>query len=322
MPGLLVCGIEDRDDIAPVRVAKVLSDALDLGILLLHVADAPPGLVPVWPDTGRAQHRTVTSAQVADGEQLLEEVASRHGLRPADRRVVAGRCAAELAASAVAERATLLVVGCRRTGVVRRALRGTVAQRLASGAPCPVVVAPPALGEGVDWPHKPPGGPVSEPNLVCGVDGSEIADRAVALATSLADGLRARVVLAHVLDPGADVVVGPDGPLSMDFSPLFDSDVCVGLKLLQEALSRVSALVPAELRLLQGEVAEQLGALAISEGSELIVVGSRGRGALRSALLGSTSAKLAARAPVPVVIFPSALGRRNPGAGDELAWTA
>jgi nucleotide-binding universal stress UspA family protein len=299
MPGLLVCGIEDRDDIAPVRVAKVLSDALDLGILLLHVADAPPGLVPVWPDTGRAQHRTVTSAQVADGEQLLEEVASRHGLRPADRRVVAGRCAAELAASAVAERATLLVVGCRRTGVVRRALRGTVAQRLASGAPCPVVVAPPALGEGVDWPHKPPGGPVSEPNLVCGVDGSEIADRAVALATSLADGLRARVVLAHVLDPGADVVVGPDGPLSMDFSPLFDSDVCVGLKLLQE-----------------------LGALAISEGSELIVVGSRGRGALRSALLGSTSAKLAARAPVPVVIFPSALGRRNPGAGDELAWTA
>jgi nucleotide-binding universal stress UspA family protein len=321
MPGLLVCAVEERDDIAPARVAKVLGEALGLSILLLHVVDAPPGVVPVLPDPRRPKQGTVTGTLLAHGAELLDDIASRCGLSSAERRVVAGRSVAELAKSAEERHATLLVVGCRRTSIMRRVLRGTVAQQLASAAPCPVVVATPALGEGVDWPTKPLG-KATEPSLICGVDGSDVANRAVALAASLADGLGARLLLAHVLDPGADVGVAPHGSVAMDFSALLDSERRTGLRILQRALFRVPPPVPAELRLLQGEVAEQLTLLAASEGSELIVVGSRGRGALRSALLGSTSAKLAARAPIPVAICPSALGGRKSQPGDELARTA
>jgi nucleotide-binding universal stress UspA family protein len=318
MPGPVLCGIEDRDDIAPARVAKVLAAALKLPILLLHVADAPPSVLPLLPGPRRPKQGTVTGTLLAHGAELLDDVASRCALRSAERRVVAGRSVPELVTAAEARHATLLVVGCRGTGIVRRALRGTVSQRLAWAAPCPVVVAPPALAQGADWPAMPPG-TASDSNLVCGVDGSDVDDRAVALAAALADRLGARVLLTHVLPPSADFAVSPEDSVTMRFSSLLDSEVHAGRQILHRALFRVPPPISAELRLLQGEVAEQLVWLAASEGSELIVVGSAGRSALRSALLGSTSAKLATRSPVPVAIFPSTLGGRNPRPGCDLA---
>jgi nucleotide-binding universal stress UspA family protein len=62
-----------------------------------------------------------------------------------------------------------------------------------------------------------------------------------------------------------------------------------------------------ERRVTFGDPAEQLAALAADEQAELVVVTSRGRHGLRSALLGSVSSKLAATAPCPVVVVPARL---------------
>jgi nucleotide-binding universal stress UspA family protein len=51
-----------------------------------------------------------------------------------------------------------------------------------------------------------------------------------------------------------------------------------------------------------GEAATELVALA--ERWDLLVIGSRSRGALRTLLLGSTSAQVARRAPCPVMVVP------------------
>jgi nucleotide-binding universal stress UspA family protein len=61
----------------------------------------------------------------------------------------------------------------------------------------------------------------------------------------------------------------------------------------------------AEVRLLEGAPAQAILSAAGNEDPELLVVGSRGRGALRSALLGSVSHEVAARTRSPVVVVPS-----------------
>jgi nucleotide-binding universal stress UspA family protein len=53
-----------------------------------------------------------------------------------------------------------------------------------------------------------------------------------------------------------------------------------------------------------GDPVDVLRSLALDVNARLIVVGSRGRGPVRGALLGSVSASLAASAPAPVLVVP------------------
>jgi nucleotide-binding universal stress UspA family protein len=54
----------------------------------------------------------------------------------------------------------------------------------------------------------------------------------------------------------------------------------------------------------RGDPAEQLDELAWAQDADLIVVGSHGHGAIRTALSGSVGARLAASAGTPVVVVP------------------
>ncbi len=55
---------------------------------------------------------------------------------------------------------------------------------------------------------------------------------------------------------------------------------------------------------LDATIADGLRRIAVDRDAELLVVGSRGRGTVRAALLGSTSHALVADAPCPVVVVP------------------
>jgi nucleotide-binding universal stress UspA family protein len=61
-------------------------------------------------------------------------------------------------------------------------------------------------------------------------------------------------------------------------------------------------------RTLLGRGAGPLRELAVEERAALLVVGTRGHGALRSAVEGSVSGELAADAPCPVVVARSPIG--------------
>jgi len=72
-----------------------------------------------------------------------------------------------------------------------------------------------------------------------------------------------------------------------------------------EAVARAAgAESAAERRVIPGDAADRILEEARREGADLIVVGSRGRGAVRSALLGSVSTSVAREAPCPVVLVP------------------
>ena len=117
--------------------------------------------------------------------------------------------------------------------------------------------------------------------ILCAIDDSEAAEGILDTARWLAEKLQAPLTVVHVVGDRAD-----------------EADELVG---------RVRARLgdeDAEVRLAVGSPAEAIREAADSEDAELLVVGSRGRGGLRSAVLGSVSRELTTRARRPVVVVP------------------
>jgi nucleotide-binding universal stress UspA family protein len=73
---------------------------------------------------------------------------------------------------------------------------------------------------------------------------------------------------------------------------------------LLERIAIETGLVDAERRVAIGHAPERLAEIADEEDAELIVVGSRGRGAFKAAFLGSVSNSLVGVARCPVLIVP------------------
>jgi nucleotide-binding universal stress UspA family protein len=140
--------------------------------------------------------------------------------------------------------------------------------------------------------------------ILCGIDGSPDSRAALEVAARLAGRLGARLVLAHVVElahiPYA--AVGPMGaPPSTTMLAVANEDA--GRRLL-DRVAHETGLVDAERRTAIGFPAERLADLADEEHAELVVVGSRGRGAFKAAFLGSVSRDLVGAARCPVLVVP------------------
>jgi nucleotide-binding universal stress UspA family protein len=237
-------------------VAGVLATQLGDRLVLAHAADDPPPFPYGDPRARELERRRAVRA----GTSLVER--ARRDLQ-AESRVVLGDPAESLADIAEEEAAELLVVGARgRTGLAA-ALLGSVSQRLAATAGCPLLIVPPGAG------HRFLIEAGTDGRIVCGVDGSEESRRALAVAERLATRLDAEV------------------------DPVFVDAARGG----QEA-------PPIPLRVEVGDPVRELREQGAWIGVRMLAVGSRGHGPVRSALLGSVSAALAATAACPVLVVP------------------
>ena len=145
-------------------------------------------------------------------------------------------------------------------------------------------------------------------SIVCGVDGSADSEAALAVAARLAERLGARLVLANVVEyvRAPHATVGGMGYRAVGRAPLADvlgTQVLAAEQLLEEMAEQAN-VETAERRVVSGFAAERLADLADEEDAELIVVGSRGRGAFRAAFLGSVSTNLVGVARCPVLVVP------------------
>jgi nucleotide-binding universal stress UspA family protein len=150
--------------------------------------------------------------------------------------------------------------------------------------------------------------------ILCGVDGSEDSREALEVAMRLAERLNDRLVIAYVGHPvhAPSSIFAPAGGLAP--TPIGTVDIEVELRAgeaLLEQVARDAELDDAEQRVLTGVPAERLADLADDEAAELIVVGSRGRGAFRSAFLGSVSNSLVGIARCPVLVVPHGTAESN-----------
>ena len=150
-------------------------------------------------------------------------------------------------------------------------------------------------------------------SIVCGVDGSADSQAALAVAARIADRLEAKLVLAHVVEyvQSPYAALGPmgAGAMSRPLTPNIDEQEEAGERLLAQ-MADDAGLDHAERRVVSGFAAERLADLADEEEAELIVVGSRGRGAFKAAFLGSVSTSLIGVARCPVLVVPPGVSQR------------
>jgi len=150
-------------------------------------------------------------------------------------------------------------------------------------------------------------------SIICGVDGSGDSQAALAVAIDLAARLRLRLIMANVVEPiraphSAAASVGI-GAIRQPLHQATDLQEGAAQELLGE-LSAALGLEQADQRVVVGYAAERLADLADEEDAQMIVVGSRGRGAFRAAFLGSVSTSLVGVARCPVLVVPPAAANR------------
>jgi len=182
--------------------------------------------------------------------------------------------------------ADLLVVRRGDRGGEVRLLR---ADRAASGAVSvvPVAVAPPGYGER---------SPRHIETIGVAYDGSPESEIALAAARRYAARIGATIIaLTAVSRTTAAPPVTAAGPRRLWKARALR-------RLESTANERLQSLHDVDERVVIGDSADEL--INFGDQVDLLVVGSRGRGALRRALLGSTSARLAHFARCPVLVVP------------------
>jgi nucleotide-binding universal stress UspA family protein len=122
-------------------------------------------------------------------------------------------------------------------------------------------------------------------------------EHAAALASALGGGLIAVHVRADALTPHAtSLMPGPQ--------PFSGSGDAAGSPLgaLEHSLAHLDLNIPVSTRIEVGYAAERLAAVAMEQPSAILVVGSRGQGAVAATLLGSVSRSVLRDAKRPVVV--------------------
>lgn len=185
----------------------------------------------------------------------------------------------------LSKEATMIVIGSRGHGWLRRSLMGSVSSNLVRHAHCPVAVihdADPSISH-------PSGAPV-----VVGVDGSPVSDAATAVAFEEASFRGVELVAvyawhdANVFDvPGIDVAA-------------MQAD---GERVLAEQLAGWRERYP-DVKLRRVVVCDRPADQLIEQShtAQLVVVGSHGRGGFAGMLLGSVSVAVVQSVRTPVIV--------------------
>ena len=229
----------------------------------------------------------------SDAEAALEKIVA--AALPADQAAgVRRRAVCDLPARALLDVAgaadvdtDLLAVGARGLGGFRGLLLGSVSQHCVHHARVPTVV----VRSGADAPD---GG------VVVGIDGSATAQRALAWAADEARRRHAPLTVVHGYH-GPPIGAYPYSTMTLDPTVMEQA----ARRLVTHAVDQLDATgLDLTTRTIGGG-----GALAVLDQSEdagLVVVGSRGLGAVQRLLLGSVATQVVLHARGPVAVIPPA----------------
>jgi nucleotide-binding universal stress UspA family protein len=185
--------------------------------------------------------------------------------------------------------AHMLVLGSRGTGGFAGLLLGSVGSQVAANAECPVVV----------W----RGESRAEANsIVVGIDGSKNSEAALGAAFEIASFHGWELVAVHAWDiPAYELIESPQGVFPLPISEVAEDEVRLSAQVLAGHRERYPD-VPVREHLVRGPAVQAL--LDQEPSAAMIAVGTRGRGAFLSAVLGSVSNAILHKASVPVLVVP------------------
>jgi nucleotide-binding universal stress UspA family protein len=277
-----------------LALAAMLSEKLGAGLHLVSVEPMPDPLS--WPEARimspelreDIRERAEESARELLGGQA--EKLSEMGLEVSKLHAVAGRPDTEIVRVAEEVGAGLVVLGSRGMGLVRRAVMGSVSRSVVHHSHGSVLVV---RGEGGDFP-----GPI-----LLAVDGSEqarvAAEAAAEISASTGSGLHVLFVM-----PTAQHLYGHHYySRELQESIRKQAEEEVGKFLGEQVgwLEEHGGKV-ADTHMAVGRPDAQIVKLAEELGAGLTVVGSRGLGGIRRALIGSVSDSVSSHAHGPVLV--------------------
>ena len=137
-------------------------------------------------------------------------------------------------------------------------------------------------------------------NILVAVDGSPHADRALSEAIDMARGSRARLtIITAVGEPRTGMTMALAAGAAAGLGPalLREAD-----RILRAAADRVPDDISVTTILTEDPIRSAIMARIRDGHHDLVVMGSRGRGTVRSAVLGSVSHHVLHHSPVPVLI--------------------
>jgi nucleotide-binding universal stress UspA family protein len=240
-------------------------------------------LLTVVPDE-EAQDGTAALGPARD--LLCHTLASLHTV------VRRGHPAEEILLAAESRPTDLIVVGSRGLSGLSRFLLGSVSDRVARYAPCPVLLA------------RPPANDLRQ--VILGVDGSARAAQAAGWLATFPLPAEAETHLVSVLPPHCTAIYhGHDiwPALQTEYDRFYEVEqrrASEHLESLTSALTLAEKRATASVEI--GDPAHTLLQVAERNQADLIVVGSHGKSALDRFLLGSVSEKVLRHADCSVVV--------------------
>jgi nucleotide-binding universal stress UspA family protein len=187
------------------------------------------------------------------------------------------------------ERAGLIVLGTSERAGIGRIVPGSTARRLLSGSTLPVAIAPRGYSDE----------PGREPVIGVGFDGGLEAKQALDWASAMAEdvGGRLRLVAVHAPIAFANVSAGafPTESVGQALRRRLRDEV-------DQAEASLTGASDVEIVFTDGNPATEL--TRASTDLDLLVLGSRAYGPVRSILLGSVSEATVAGSAAPIVVVP------------------
>jgi nucleotide-binding universal stress UspA family protein len=279
----IVVGVDGSpsSDVAVVWAAR---DAALRGVPLTFLHVMPVAASPAWLDMGlpddywgwqqkRGQEVVALARDIANkataGQERLQ----------LDADVVSGNTVGTLVDRS--RHADLLVVGSRGLGKWSRRVLGSVSSSLVRHAHCPVAVIH-------DDSH-----PAADAPIVVGVDGSPASELAIEIAFDEASRRGVELIVVHTWH---DVDYEFPDVKWTDLTPRED-------RVVSEQLAGWCERYPdvvVRRELMRDRPARQL--VEQSQGAQLVIVGSRGRGGFVGMMLGSVSATVVESVRIPVIV--------------------
>ncbi|AKU15813.1 universal stress protein [Luteipulveratus mongoliensis] len=290
--GPVVVGVDGSGtDNAAVAWAASAAALHKLPLHLLHSNEvAAVGAVQDDPTIASSETLDALRAQ-GSAPRVADELVGRVRAAHPDLEIVATETAGAASAALLAreDTALMLVVGSGRKGGLGERVLGTTSLNTAMHATCPVAV----VNAGVD-PSAPP-----KKRIAVGIDGSRDSAAAAEIAFAAAAARGSTVVCVsswylEVVD--GFVVTDRDGEPWQRIEKRQRERVEAATKVAREAHPDVDVVV----EVVNGPSTKVLAAQ--SEQSDVLVLGSRGRGGFTGKLLGSVSQKVLQAARCPVVI--------------------
>jgi nucleotide-binding universal stress UspA family protein len=141
---------------------------------------------------------------------------------------------------------------------------------------------------------------------IVGVDGSECSRHAAMWATTQADGRATELQLTTTWSVPVSTAMGPMGAMGpMAIGESFEALGESAQATVDELADHLGPLTEVPVTRCVGRGGAAATLLSAAAGSDLLIVGSRGRGGFARLVLGSTSTQCATHSLVPVAVIPS-----------------